>query len=86
MLRSRWLWFLTSANLVGLVVVLFVAAVLKHVISNEMLPRSGLVRYEATMDAVYVMESRLEMFEKQQLTQQHYYHEKLRDIEKPCMD
>lgn len=34
------------------------------------------------MDAVYVMESRLEMFEKQQLTQQHYYHEKLRDIEK----
>ncbi|VDO40345.1 unnamed protein product [Haemonchus placei] len=67
---SRWLWFLTPTNIVGLGVILFIAAVFKHALPQDMLPKSGLVRYETALDTAHLMEMRLERFERQQFMQQ----------------
>ncbi|KAK6047649.1 hypothetical protein COOONC_14846, partial [Cooperia oncophora] len=68
--RSRWLWFLTPTNIVGLGFILFIAAVFKQAIPHDVLPRTGLVRYETALDTANIMEMRLEIFERQHMMQQ----------------
>ncbi|XGW17550.1 hypothetical protein V3C99_002276 [Haemonchus contortus] len=78
---SRWLWFLTPTNIVGLGIILFVAAVFKHALPQDMLPKTGLVRYETALDTAHLMEMRLERFERQQIMQQQAYLGKLQRME-----
>ncbi|KAJ1372833.1 SUN domain-containing protein 5 [Parelaphostrongylus tenuis] len=78
---SRYLWFLTLTNLVGTVVVLFVAGVLSQVMRSDILPKSELIHYESAMDSMQIVESRLKSFEKERLKWELLYNEKVKQME-----
>ncbi|KAE9416898.1 hypothetical protein Angca_009070 [Angiostrongylus cantonensis] len=79
---SRYFYFLTRDTLIGTVIVLFVAGLLSQAMRADILPRSGLIRYDKEINSMEVIDSRLESFEKERLMWELLYNEKLKHLER----